>query len=260
MRNVSVMLMCFGLMVMLSCNHNSKASMTVGDVDSLTETTKDTAPSPKIKAFVSRKDIGDLVLFTPTYNTIDLVCGKRPNKGDTSVAYCAAASFTGKCLDSFWHRNVAGHHVSGGVCWRGYTCSVNTGAFVWYQGKWKFLYDSYARELKEAEKYGGMGFGQNMIIFNGQVMPRFRKDKPLNIYRALCELDGKLCIVESKQALAYSEFVAKLASLKVKYALYLDMGPGWNYSWYRDSVGIVHEIHPMKSSSKYQTNWIVFAN
>lgn len=97
-----------------------------------------------------------------------------------------------------------------------------------------------------------------MIIYNGRVMPRFRKDKPLNIYRALCELDGKLCIVEAKQALAYSEFVEKLANLKVKYALYLDMGSGWNYSWYRDSVGIVHEIHPIKPWSKYQTNWIVF--
>ena len=148
--------------------------------------------------------------------------------------------------------------MSGGIFYRGYVAKTNTGAFVWYQGKWKFLYNSYASELRKAEKHRGMGFGQNMIIYNGRVMPRFRKDKPSNIYRALCELDGRLCIVEAKQALAYSEFVEKLANLKVKYALYLDMGLGWNYSWYRDSVGTVHEIHPIKPWPKYQTNWIVF--
>ena len=259
MRKLSILLMSLGLMAMLSCNHKSKTSVTEGNVDSLPETIKNVVPSSKTRAFVNRKASGDLVIFTPSYNTMDLVCGKRPNKdADTSVVYCAAAAFTGKCLNSFMHRNVAGHHVSGGVCYRGYAVKTNTGAFVWYQGKWKFLYDSYADELKNAEKQGGMGFGQNMIIYNEQVMPRFRKDKPLNIYRALCELDGKLCIVESKQALAYSEFVEKLANLKVKYALYLDMGSGWNYSWYRDSEGTVHEIHPIKPWSKYQTNWIVF--
>ena len=285
MRKKNVLSVCLGLIVMVSCSHNHKASVTEVKSDSLSETIKNAAPShnhkasvtevksdslsgtiknavpsSKIRAFVNRKNSGDLVVFTPTYNTVDLVCGKRPNKDtDTSVAYCAAAAFTGECLNSFVHRNVAGNHVSSGVFYRGYALSrTNTGAFVWYQGKWKFLYDSYADELKNAEKHRGMGFGQNMIIFNGRVMPRFRKDKPLNIYRALCELDGKLCIVEARQALAYSEFVEKLANLKVKYALYLDMGPGWNYSWYRDSVGTVHVIHPIKPWSKYQTNWIVF--
>lgn len=259
MRKLNLLSMCFVLMVMLSCNHKPKASVTEVNADSLSETIKIAAPSSNTRTFVNRKDSGDLVVFTPIYNTVDLVCGKRPSKDtDMSVVYCAEAAFTGECLDSFAHRNVAGNHVSGGIFYRGYVAKTNTGAFVWYQGKWKFLYDSYASELRKAEKHGGMGFGQNMIIYNRRVMPRFRKDKPLNIYRALCELDGKLCIVEAKQALAYSEFVEKLANLKVKYALYLDMGSGWNYSWYRDSEGTAHEIHPIKPWSKYQTNWIVF--
>lgn len=44
----------------------------------------------------------------------------------------------------------------------------------------------------------------------------------------------------------------------MKNALYLDMGGGWNYSWYRDSVGKAHDIHPQTYGSIYQTNWIVF--
>lgn len=114
--------------------------------------------------------------------------------------------------------------------------------------------------MKEAEIYGGMGFGQNMVVYNGQALPLFRKDRPENIYRVLCELNGMLCVVESKNSLAYSEFVKLLIGLNVKNALYLDMGGGRNYSWYRDSAGAVHEIHPQTYGSRYQTNWIVFKN
>ena len=53
-------------------------------------------------------------------------------------------------------------------------------------------------------------------------------------------------------------FYEQLVKLKVKNALYLDMGEGWNYSWYRDKFGDVHEIHPQIAGSEYQTNWIVF--
>lgn len=219
---------------------------------------EDSVSKSKPRAFVSRKDSAGLLIFTPTYNAMDLVCGKRPGVEDSSVVYCAEAAFTGECLDSFQHRNVAGNHVANGVYHRGYAARTNTGAFVWYRGKWKFLYDNYAGELREAANNGGMGFGQNMVIFNGKTLPRFRKDKPTNIYRALCEWNGKLCVVEAKQSLPYSEFVAMLEKLQVRNALYLDMGSGWNYSWYRDSEGHLHEIHPQKPWSKYQTNWIVF--
>ena len=36
----------------------------------------------------------------------------------------------------------------------------------------------------------------------------------------------------------------------------LDMGRGWNHSWYRDNKGTVVEIHPKTHS--YTTNWLVF--
>lgn len=214
--------------------------------------------STERESFVCRQDTNDLVIFLPTCKKVDLVCGERPSVDDTTIVFCAEAAFTGECLDSFIHQNIAGNHVSGGVYYKGYKAKTNTGAFVWYNGKWKFLYKNYAKELKEAEKYGGMGFGQNMVVYNGKALPRFRKDKPKNIYRVLCELNGRLCVVESKSSLAYSEFVELLMRLKVRNALYLDMGGGWNYSWYRDSVGKVHDIHPQTYGSIYQTNWIVF--
>lgn len=209
-------------------------------------------------AFVEVRSVSDIKIYEPHHSTVDLVCGQRPGLNDASVVFCAEAAFTGQFLKTFKHMNIAGNHVSRGVFYRGYPCSANTGAFVYYNGKWKFLYKKYVGELKLAGKNGGMGFAQNMIIFNFKKLRLFRKDKPRNIYRALCELKGKLCILESQNLMAYSDYVKELKKLGVKHALYLDMGAGWNYSWYRDAKGSSHVLHPQNQNSMYQTNWIVF--
>ena len=68
-------------------------------------------------------------------------------------------------------------------------------------------------------------------------------------------------IVESKKVVTYEDFVKYLVEFKVKYALYLDMGSGWNYAWYRDKGGKVIEQFPESKKSpnyKYRTNWITF--
>ena len=70
-----------------------------------------------------------------------------------------------------------------------------------------------------------------------------------------------MCIIESKKVMTYEFFVKCLSEYKVTHALYLDMGRGWNYAWYRDHVGKVVEIFPeskMAPSYKYRTNWITF--
>jgi len=43
--------------------------------------------------------------------------------------------------------------------------------------------------------------------------------------------------------MAYKSFVKALCDLGVTNALYLDMGEGWNYSFYRDNDGKVNFIH-----------------
>lgn len=97
MRKLNLLSMCFVLMVMLSCSHKPKPAVIEVNADSLSETIMNTAPSSNTRAFVNRKDTGDLIVFTPIYNIVDLVCGKRPSKDtDMSVAYCAEAAFTGE--------------------------------------------------------------------------------------------------------------------------------------------------------------------
>ena len=51
-------------------------------------------------------------------------------------------------------------------------------------------------------------------------------------------------------------FISSLEKIGVTHALYLDMGSGWNHSWYRDNEERVVEIHPKTHS--YTTNWLVF--
>ena len=93
-----------------------------------------------------------------------------------------------------------------------------------------------------------------MIIHNFRVQPLLRKNSFQ--YRALCELDGKLCIIQSNQSVKYQDFVDMLIETGVKHALYLDMG-GWNHSWYRKWDNS-EPIYIRNNPHKYYTNWLTF--
>ena len=201
----------------------------------------------------------NLNVYYPDYTKIDLICGQMPKAAQKDVEFCCEAAFTGKLLDEFKHSNIADNHICNGVMKKGYSCKANTGGFVWGKGKWKFM--RKADYPSEANGYN-MGFCQILIIKDGSARPIGTKMKNnKNIYRALCEKDGKLCIIESKKKMTYEAFVKCLSEYKVTHALYLDMGYGWNYTWYRDKKGNVVVLHPeskMAPSYKFRTNWITF--
>ena len=154
-----------------------------------------------------------------------------PKAAQKDVEFCCEAAFTGELLNEFKHTNIADNHICNGEMKKGYRC-------------WE------------------MGFCQLLIIKDGAVRPIGAKMKNnRNIYRALCEKDGKLCIIESNKVMTYEFFVKCLSAYKVTHALYLDMGRGWNYAWFRDEDGKVKEIFSeskLAPSYKYRTNWITF--
>ena len=184
----------------------------------------------------------NLNVYYPEYTKIDLICGQMPKASQKDVEFC--------CADN---------HICNGVMKKGYRCKANTGGFVWGKGKWKFM-----RKADYPTTANGweMGFCQLLIIKDSAVRPIGTKMKNnRTIYRALCEKDGKLCIIESKKVMTYEFFVKCLNAYKVTHALYLDMGRGWNYAWYRDKGGKVKEIFPeskLATSYKHRTNWITF--
>lgn len=199
----------------------------------------------------------EVIAYYPEFSRIDLVCGTMPEPTDTNVVMCCEAAFTSQLLDEFAHTNIDGDHVSGGKRWEGATCKDNSGAFTWSQGTWCFIKGDYSQALDQAAARGGMGFGQAVIVHDGNaISPLWRTG--VHEYRALCEKDGRLCIVDSRGAVEYNEFVDRLVKYGVTQALYLDMGSGWNHSWWRDKGGKVHEIHPRIDKCRYCTNWITF--
>lgn len=213
-------------------------------------------PMPKERVDIDSILHSELVLYYPKFTSMDFVCGVRPDQNDSSIIFIAAGAFTGELKSDFTHKNIAGDHVSSGTRYKGYRCSRNTGAFVWYNNKWEFGYQNYSYLLDEAAQNGGMGFGQEMIIHEGEPVQIKRKLGNKNIFRALCEKDGRLCIIESKSVVGFGKFRDSLLDCGVKEALYMDMGRGWNYAWYRNEYGDPIEIH--KVQHKYSTNWIVF--
>ncbi len=207
---------------------------------------------------VDDSTVNGLIVYYPRASRIDLVCGTMPSKEDTSVIFCAEAAFTHELLEEFSHGNIDGDHVSGGKRYTGAKCRDNSGAFAWFDDTtWEFINGEYGELLDSVAQSGGMGFGQAIIIHDGvSIRPLWREG--VNQYRALCEKDGCLCIVDSRDSVEYEQFVAMLEEFAPLHALYMDMGAGWNHSWWRDSNNQVHELHPVAEKSRYCTNWITF--
>ncbi len=201
----------------------------------------------------------NLNVYYPEYTKIDLVCEQMPKTNQQDAEFCCEAAFTGELLTKFKHMNIADNHICNGEMKRGYKCRANTGGFVWGKKGWKFMRKA---DYPRSANGWNMGFCQLLIIQDGAARPiasKMRKNK--TIYRALCEKNGKLCLIESKKVVTYEFFVKCLVAYKVTHALYLDMGRGWNYAWYRDKSGKVHERFPESKkapSYKYRTNWITF--
>ena len=207
----------------------------------------------------TEKETANLRIYYPDFSRIDFICGKAPEATDRSVDFCCVAAFTGQLLDTFAHINIADNHISGGTLYKGYNCRANTGAFVCGKNWWQFM----KKEAFPTKVVGvDAAFCQLLVVLNGVEQPiSERMKRKWNVYRALCQKDGRLCIVQSKKNVRFDFFLRCLLALKVTNALYLDMGEGWNYAWYRDSKGNRKEMFPENKQSyyyKYRTNWITF--
>ena len=215
-------------------------------------------PEPVRKVDVRQE--GDLTIYTPRFTRLDLATETMPDKTDKSVVFVCEAAFTGELLEGFKHTNIAGHHVSGGEFHKGYKCGPNNGVFTWDPlAGWHFYNYSHANSeavLKTAARNGGMGFCQSLLYHGGTRFKGCFKPESTNQYRALCELDGHLCVIDCARPITFKAFMDALETVGVSEAIYCDMGRGWNYSWYRQDDGTVKEIFP--TPGMYTTNWVTF--
>ncbi len=218
-----------------------------------------------IPAFSQQKrvfieDHDSLTVYYPHFKRIDFVTKQMPEKHENKVIFVCAASFTGELLDEFKHSNIAGHHVTSGLFYKGYKCGPYNGVFTWSaKSGWRFYNYSHVNSespLKAVAAESGMGFCQSLLFHNGKRFKGCMKPERVNRYRALCEIGGQLCIVDCARNLPFGHFMDGLEKLGVTNALYCDMGRGWNYSWYRKDNGTVQEL--FTTPGQYTTNWIAF--
>ena len=206
------------------------------------------------------EDHDSLTVYYPRFNRIDFVTNQMPQKTEKDVIFVCAASFTGELLDEFKHSNIAGHHVTSGSFYKGYKCGPYNGVFTWSaKSGWHFYNYSHKNSeppLTAVAAEGGMGYCQSLLFHNGKRFKGCMKPEHTNRYRALCEIGGKLCIVDCARSLPFGHFMDGLEKLGVMNALYCDMRRGWNYSWYRKDNDTVQELFP--TPGQYTTNWIAF--
>ena len=72
----------------------------------------------------------------------------------------------------------------------------------------------------------------------------------------MAELNGSLCFIDSVNMLHFEDFMAELLRLGVTNAIYMDMGAGWNYSWYRNTEDRVVTLFGLPVP--WSHNWVVF--
>ncbi len=253
---------------MLSCTrttHSHVADTTTDNISEISDsipTVLDSSavrtPESEIALSQERIEIVDtlgLKIYYPNYSKIDLICDKMPEKTDSTIIFMASAAYTKDCLNHFSHDNIIGNHVSGGKLYHGAPSKTYRGAFVFYNNTPKFIYHDWATDYNEAAVNGGCGFAQDMMIHDGKEVDHSRKSSNVNGFRALCLIDGKVAIADSKGSTTFGDFISDLFKVGATEAIYLDMG-GWNYSWYRNNTGNVIEIH--SSPNIYATNWLTF--
>ena len=130
------------------------------------------------------------------------------------------------------------------------------GTFTFYNNHFYIKRGSPERELRKAAQNGGMGFQQWIIIANHKKRYIKHPGKP-NHYRVLAEIKGKLFFIEAAKAMNYDVFLEKLMQHKVKNAIYLDCGPGWETYSLRLN-GKQHSLRNTWYPFPFRTNYVIF--
>ena len=198
---------------------------------------------------------GTVYVIFPEYNEVAHVCENRPSKADESITWCSGAAFQHTVSLDFTQENVEGDHAVNGELYESPYNKDGFAAFVFADGRFRFEFDNAVEAIRDAAAAGGNGFMQYGLIKDGETVMSF--DRPrARCYRTLAELNGNLCIIDSVNMLHFDEFMEELHRIGVTNALYMDMGAGWNYSWYRGADDKVVTLFGLPVP--WSHNWVVF--
>ena len=200
-------------------------------------------------------DTGKVYIIFPEYKEVSLVCGKRPSRSDASITWCSGAAFQHDIRLGFTQENVEGDHAVRGALYESPYNKDSFAAFTFSEGRFAFAFDHPGEAIREAAAAGGSGFMQFGLIRDGEPVMTISRPRA-RCYRTLAELNGHLCVIDSIHMLHFEDFMEELQRLGVTNALYMDMGAGWNYSWYRNALGRVVTLFGLRVP--WSHNWVVF--
>lgn len=200
--------------------------------------------------FVANNSMG-VNIIPIKYSNIKLIVTDELPKGGTLV--CSAGFSEDYNIFKSIENRIVNSYTSNGIFYKRLT-NKRMGVFSYYGGHYHFTYG--AEELKKAAQNGGMAFMQWMVIRNYQ--PRKVKTWAApHHFRVLAELKGKLCFIEADEPLTMENFTAELVKLKVKNAIYLDTGDGWQTFYYKQD-GKVHYKYKTWYPFPFRTNVLYF--
>ena len=183
-----------------------------------------------------------------------------PSESDSEIALCVEAAFTGELSKTFKSTNIGGDYVIEGTFRKGYKCRANSG-FLYADGRDVVIstLEDYKTWIEKARKNHGTLFQQILIVHRSKNVYRGFPIKPAmaNIYRSACVMaDGGFAVIQSQKPLPLRDFISALIDMDVSDALYLDMGTGWNYGWYRQTPASA-PTKLFRYRTPYQTNWLL---
>ena len=187
-----------------------------------------------------------LQICTPYNATPELHVGHLSSKDTDIVLATMAADYrrdNGKIVGAFV---LAGEPLSWGLSKKGY-CAIIDGRVTLGMAENSPLFE-------QATEQGGYFFRQYPSVVHGVAV----ENKPENasFRRALCNLDGKLCVIGCTDRVLMNDFSKVLAHLGVSDAIMLVGGTA--DGWYRDVDGKLSPIATSTAKNAKYINYIVF--
>lgn len=204
-------------------------------------------------------DSVEIIFYIPE-NCIAEITNTRPLKTDSSVVLCCAAAFTrlendaidglfimkGQTVISKINRGLGGGITiphDGNVL----KCLIQ-GTEMGSKLDSVFI----AKIIEDSASY----FQQIQLNRDGLPLV-FRKDVSRFQRRAVCILNNRAVIAESKHACTLQEFANALDSAGIDNSIYLDMG-SWDEGWFRRKNGKIETIGLLRTATRRQSNWLVY--
>lgn len=191
-------------------------------------------------------DSVELKILTP-YNAIPELHLGRIDTSDTEILFAALAADirrdNGKIVGAFV---LEGEPHSWGLSKRGY-CAI-------FDDEITLGVADNSPLFEQATELGGSFFRQYPAVDNGKMVANNPKNQSFR--RAICALDGKVCIIVSTNRVLMNDFSAALVKLGVRNAIFL-VGSTED-GWYRTEDGRIIRLGKKYAKNNQNINYLVF--